>query len=590
MKSNTKAQNKALSMKDALSDLQNLKIVDNKAKLRDWRDPFWNYPLFFSRLFRRTTPFSYIFLFSIFAFLFAFFIQSKTFISLLKAYSNSKDTYSEGIVGDISTFNPLFASANYVDKAVESLVFEKFVYVSVNGKATSGIAKSWSVSDNGLAYTFVIGDDNYWQNGEAVTIDDVIFTFKTAIALAADPDSDSVGIALEGVTISQIDNRTVKFVLKEANPTFLEAVSLYIVPKKSLENVALTAIAYDQFSINPVGSGKYSVEKKDKNAVYLVDNPYDTYHPYIKNIVIRVYPDSSTLENAFRVGAIDALGSTDSRSLSFMNEYSNYGVLMKTENYRNRWIFMNMRKESLKSDNVRIGLSYLVDKEALLKSADISGKVASGPYPESSWVFNNQITYYDYDPSKAVKYLNDAGYTKNAETGYYESSDKKILSFTLSYFDNEVNGRIVDALVSQMNKEGVVIKPEKLNYDQITKEIIPTRDFELLLYEVETTVDPDQYNLWHSLKVDTPNLNLSGYNYERVDILLEDARKTINESTRKTKYLQFQKYLIEDAPVVFLYHPVYTFYFNSKLQGVDLNNTNFSYERFWNIENWYWNE
>jgi peptide/nickel transport system substrate-binding protein len=110
----------------------------------------------------------------------------------------------------------------------------------------------------------------------------------------------------------------------------------------------------------------------------------------------------------------------------------------------------------------------------------------------------------------------------------------------------------------------------------------------MLLYEVETTVDPDQYNLWHSLKVNYPDLNLSGYEYERVDILLEDARKTNSITTRQTKYAQFQRYLMGDAPALFLYHPTFVFYFDSNLEGIDMSNINFSYERYWNIEDWKW--
>ena len=139
-----------------------------------------------------------------------------------------------------------------------------------------------------------------------------------------------------------------------------------------------------------------------------------------------------------------------------------------------------------------------------------------------------------------------------------------------------------------MEQEGVILKVEKLNYTQITQEIIATRDFELLLYEIETTVDPDQYNLWHSLKSNYPDLNLSGYSYERVDILLEDARRNIDDGIRLQRYILFQKYLVADAPVVFLYQPNYVYIYDNDLQGVNLGNINFSYERFHNIQDWYW--
>lgn len=584
MKSNTKVPKSVLSMKDALSEFRTLKVEPLKEN-KDWRDGIWNYPDFISTIFKKNSPFSYFLLFLAMALLFGAFLQSRVFSSFLRSNSHSNEQYTEGMVGAISSLNPLFASNNSVDKAIENLIFEKFVYIDNRGKPIPGIAQEWSVSSDSLTYTFTIKNDLHWNDGTNLTVDDILFTFNTAIALASE---DSVGAALVGIKINKIDDSTIQFILSEANPTFYEAVSVYIVSQNMLGSVDFKNIR-DVFQGNDiVGSGKYIVEKKEQNTVYLADNPYDGYYPKLKKLILKVYPDTKSLETALRVGDIDALGSLDSESLSFMKEYPSFGVLYKNETFRNRILFFNMRKEELKDKNMRIGLSYLLDKNELLKEARIEGKIMRGPYSEDSWVFNDQINYYDYDPSKAVELLSASGYTKNAETGYYESKDNKILSFTLSYLDNDINNRLVNSIVKLLDKEGIVIRPNKLNYNELSQKVVATRDFEILLYEIETTVDPDQYNLWHSLKVNDPFLNFSGYQYERVDILLEDARKTTNEATRKTRYLLFQKYLMADEPVIFLYHPTYAFYFDSRIHGINLDNINFSYNRYWNIEDWYW--
>lgn len=587
--SNVQKQNGALSMKDALNEFKNIKVIENHDKKKDWRDFFWNYPVFWSLVFKKTVPFSYIFLSLIVAVLVGLFFQSDSFARFLRSNSSTNDTYTEGIVGAISSFNPLFVSANYVDKVVDSLVFEKFVYIGTDGKPTPGVAKEWTVSTDNLTYTFVINNDLYWQDGEKVTVDDIFFTFNTAISLYSDYHFDSVGSALEGIKVSVVDDNTIQFVLQASNPTFFEAISIYIVPKNVLENVVMTEMPFDSFAVSPIGCGKYKVEKTEQNAVYLVDNEYDKYEPSLKNLVFRIYPDYTSLETAMRVGDIDALSTWDSEAVAFMKDYPTYGVLLKNESYRSRIIFFNVRKDVLKDKNLRIGLNYLLDKALLLSEAPLEGEVMQGPIPSNSWAFNNQLDYYSYNAEKAAALLSNAGYTKNAETGYFESKDGDILNFTLSYLNNDLNNRVVDTIVSLFDKEGVVMKPRPLSYNEISQQVISTRDFEMLLYEIETTVDPDQYNLWHSLKVNYPDLNLSGYEYERVDILLEDARRTNNVTTRQTKYAQFQKYLMADAPAIFLYHPTFVFYFDSKLSGVDMSNINFSYERYWNIEDWKWN-
>jgi peptide/nickel transport system substrate-binding protein len=127
-----------------------------------------------------------------------------------------------------------------------------------------------------------------------------------------------------------------------------------------------------------------------------------------------------------------------------------------------------------------------------------------------------------------------------------------------------------------------------LTFNQMTMEVLPTRDFELLLYEVEVTDDPDQYNLWHSLRIDHPMLNISGYDYSRVDILLERARTNTDRDERTEDYRLFQRYLMDDAPVIFLYHPKAFFVARRSLKGINVENIVYPSNKYSNVQDWYW--
>ena len=84
--------------------------------------------------------------------------------------------------------------------------------------------------------------------------------------------------------------------------------------------------------------------------------------------------------------------------------------------------------------------------------------------------------------------------------------------------------------------------------------VIPelTANFTVLLVAQQIPTDPDQYNLWHSTQIGT---NLTKFNRPRADKLLEDGRKSTDLKTRKAIYTEFQKYLTEEVPVIFLFHP-----------------------------------
>jgi peptide/nickel transport system substrate-binding protein len=582
------ADSKRPSMKEAFERLKSsnkevIKMgVQDKAK-SSLRDFLWNYPINLFRFFRRTSPLSSIFIFVLLGIGLFTFLRSDVLAEVFSV--NRSEVFVEGNVGAISTFNPLFVSQNVVDSDIHALVFEKFIDIASDGSPKPNIAKQWVASKDGKTFDFEISLDHRWQDGEKLTIDDVIFTFEIAKTLSKDHGYDTVGSSLVDVRIDKISENKLRFTLPESNATFFEILSVYIVPEHILGNIPVADIPFNSFTRFPIGSGPYQVYRSEPNVVYLRASEHYWVTPKIDTFVYRLYSDYDALEAAFRNGVLDAMGGVDSKGMSFAQEYLEYVEYDIPLYSRIRMIFFNTRKEKLESKEIRVGLNHLIDKQKLLENSDISGVIADGPISTTSWAYA-QGSIYEYNPQKASELFNGLGYTKNPESGYFESADKKILSFTLSYYNNEFNERLANVFRDMLKKEGVVINLESLSYTQLTQEIVATRDFELLMYEIATTVDPDQYNLWHSLKSNYPDLNLSGYNYERVDILLEDGRRSMDQKVRKEKYTLFQKYLTQDVPVMFLYHPNYKYVVKNDVRVGDIQSIVFPYQRFKDIAYW----
>jgi peptide/nickel transport system substrate-binding protein len=534
------------------------------------RDFFWSYPNAIERFLKLTSPLSTIIIFALLGFGLFTFLRSDTFAQ--KISSQESSYYVEGRVGAISTFNPLFANQNDVDKAIQELVFEKFVYINSNGEILPGIAEKWRVSDDGKVYEFDIGLDHTWSDGEPLTIDDVYFTFNTAIQLSTEHGYDSIASGFTGVEIEVVDKDTIKFTLPEINAIFTELISVYIVPEHVLSDVSLAQMPFDRFARNPVGSGPYRVSRSEPNIVYLTASSYFNPQPKISNIVVRIYSEVEALESAFRNGLLDAALLQNNDSANFVDEYGSYNLHVLDLPYRQRMLFFNLRKEKFQDENLRKGINYLIDKEKLLEQSGISAQIIEGPIYEESWAYSSDVDYPTYSPKNAVKVLDDSGYTKNETNGYFETDEGKLLTFTVSYLDNDVNNRLLNTLASLLKDEGVIMNLEPLTYSQLTQEIIATRNFELLMYEIEVTVDPDQYNLWHSIQKEYPNLNLSGYEFSRVDILLEEGRRKIDRKERKEDYALFQKYLIDDMPAIFLYRPSYVYVVRDSVEGISYEN------------------
>jgi peptide/nickel transport system substrate-binding protein len=116
--------------------------------------------------------------------------------------------------------------------------------------------------------------------------------------------------------------------------------------------------------------------------------------------------------------------------------------------------------------------------------------------------------------------------------------------------------------------------------------VIKPRAFEALFYGIVVGADPDMYPLWHSSQVEA-GLNIANYDNNEVDKLLEDARKSSDNEVRREKYLQFQEYLAEDLPAIFLYSPTYTYLQSKKLKGFDVVTIITPQDRLANITDWY---
>lgn len=553
-----------------------------------FRDFLWDYPLNLKRIYKSTIPLSHILTFTFLAFVFFAFAFSDTIVSYLTSDMNER--FVEGVIGSSTRLNPLFLTSNQIDRDIQELVFTKFIEIDEKGDPLPAIAKSWSKSNDSRSYTFKIRDDMYWQDGTKLTSEDIVFTFEYARELFKKYSLDTIGSSFSDVNFEKINDYTVKFVLPEVNSTFYESISVYVVPKHILHATTPQSFAFTQFDSKPIGSGPYYIDRNTTGEIVLKKNTHYYSSINIPEVVFKFYNSYSELETAFKSRQLDAFGTYQRSDIAFVDEYKNrYNVNEINLPYRKKIIFFNTRLPQFANSSIRKGITYLIDKEKLLKDSNVLGKVSNSPLPNTSWAYLSSLDYIKYDQKKAADELKLAGFTKNQSSGFFTSSDGKILSIDITYLENDLNTRLVNTLVKSLESEGVLLNPVPKTFDQITREVLASRDFELILYEIEVSVDPDQYNIWHSLKSDFPNLNISGFKFERVDVYLERARKVVDISERYKNYVNFQKALLNDNPAIFLYEPSYLYIVRNDIENFNTIDVKFLQQRFKNIEIWKYN-
>jgi peptide/nickel transport system substrate-binding protein len=156
----------------------------------------------------------------------------------------------------------------------------------------------------------------------------------------------------------------------------------------------------------------------------------------------------------------------------------------------------------------------------------------------------------------------------------------------LTTVDRSENTQVVHKIKEYWEQLGVKVNPEIIPVSQIQSSVIKPKNFEALFYGITLGVDPDPYVFWHSSQAEK-GLNLSGYESDDADKLLEDARHIVEENKRKELYFKFQDMIAQDVPAIFIYSTKYSYVQSKDIKGFDQRVIYYPSDRFSKIGEWY---
>lgn len=282
-----------------------------------------------------------------------------------------------------------------------------------------------------------------------------------------------------------------------------------------------TVLARPLFKKGLIGVGPYKIKslklKGDKLEDLLLEAAAGNLVPPIE---FHFYPTETLALNAFKLGEVNVLENIS--EAGDFSKYPNVTVTPKVFSNFNITLFFNTKLPLLQTRAVRQALAYGLP--------DFTGEEKSyGPINPESWAYNPKVKVYTHNPETGAGLLE--------KEGVATTSAKLTISTFPSFLS--LAAKIASAWEALGIKTQVKIENSLPN------------SFDVLLVSQEIPPDPDQYHLWHS----TQPTNLSGFSNPRIDKLLEDGRKTGDLDKRIKIYQDFQRYLVEEAPAIFLYHP-----------------------------------
>lgn len=589
------------------------------------RKNFWSYPdiVFLGKkswsksligFYKASLPFSHfasIIILTIITFLYF----NSNLIAVLGVNSNTliegsvMGADADGNTVRLNRINPLINSNIQLERDLSELIYEPLIRVDSNGDPHSVLAE-YSILEQGSSYRFKLKPGVKWHDGEPVTVDDVVKTVELIRTLDSNPQTSSLFSKVANkfdIITSKTDSSVFEFVVKNGQiiPGFFEAISFKIMPAHLLSDMNATNITQPDPYINrsPIGTGPYKMlSAKDDTVNLTIFQNYWGTKPNINNIRFKLFPSEATAMQALGSGQIHGLSGIAISNLDQIKSYSQVDVIRSNYIYNQYWaMYFNMGENGpapLKDLKVRQAITSAINRDDVISAMQGFAEVATGPIPKNSFAYYN-AEKYKYNVTKAISLLEEAGY-KVAEDGV-RAKDGKRLSFELLYINNKDREATAEVIKENLKQVGIEVNIKDTDLSSAVDDHILPRIYDLLLYGVQTLIDPDRYELFNSTQISAPGLNISSYisaekrtqvvdgkttKVSAVDDDLNDARRIVDEKARAKKYEDFQKIIAEEVPVVFLFHPEEYYLVNKRLHNVALKDITSIEQRFNNIADW----
>ena len=501
--------------------------------------------------------------------------------SLLERVPAYGGTLVEGALGNPQFINPLLAISD-ADRDLSALTYSGLMRVSGDGTLVPSLAERYSVSGDGKSYTFVLRKDARFSDGTPVTADDVVFTVKKA----QDPALKSPEYAdWSGVNVVAIDARTVRFTLARAYAPFLGLTTLGILPSRLWQSVSDAEFPFSTLETSPVGTGPFRVSRVSRDAsgliasVTLSANPYYVSgRPYLDGIRFDFYANADDLSQALSNGAVDSAYGVRSGNALTAPYARVFGVF-----------FNPSQTPAYARAEVRKALSLAIDRRNIV-SGVLGGNAAPimGPVPPGGGIAQATVPEAS-SPSDSAKMLEAGGWAYDPAARAWSNAKAKLTlgSITIRTSNVPELKNVASAVKQDWERLGIAVDIELYEPGDLSQNVIRLRKYDTLLYGMVIGRDQDLYAFWDSQEQNDPGLNIALYANKTVDALLEEARSTADDKTRRADMQKIEDTVAGDYPAAFIYSPDFVYSIPQSLRGVRLPQIITPADRFANVADWY---
>lgn len=423
------------------------------------------------------------------------------------------------------------------------------------------LAEQWEVSPDGRTATFKLREGVTSNWGNQFSAKDVKWTwdrkfnlkgqglFQTAVLGLKSPDQ----IKIEG-------DHAISFNLDQPNPLLLKQQCNLANPIYDATKCAEVGGSDDPWAVNflkndSAGFGPYRITQlvRGQQAVFEARDDYWDEKPFMKRVIMREVPQSSSRFSLLQGGAVDIAQFLQPREIESLKGQPNIAVDAVNSSYM-IWLELNSKIAPFDNVDVRRAVNLAIPREEIIRTiyygyADEQKAAMPYIYPMADESFFS----YGYDIAKAKELLEKANVGSTLET-------------TLSYNAGDPTQEPIALLIQTSLKQiGIELILEKLPagvfYENVTKRAKP------MIFYLDSPWTPDPGYSTYLYFNSKSYVNYSNYDNPDVDAMITDGLATLDDAVRLEKYTAVQKTLMDEAPWGFIAYPKYTLARKAALKG-----------------------
>lgn len=484
-------------------------------------------------------------------------------------------TFRRMLGQDPATLDPALLTDIY-GGAIAPHIFNGLLQFDANLRPVPDLAEFWETSRDGLTWTFSLRRGVKFHHGREMTAQDVVYSFTRLL----NPDKSlpvtklfksiqgakafSQGKTQHVQGLKALDRYTVQIVLEEPLAHFAAVLGLAnaaVVPQEVVEGLGA------RFGRAPVGTGPFKFVRWQPNQeiVLTANEQYYEGRPFLDTVVYKILVGDQYEETFARFlkgeleEAIIPSGKIDEVLVN--PKYQKFQRIRKP-GLNTLYIGFNTQMKPFDDRRVRQAFNYAVDTHAIVQDITRRGSlVATGILPPGMPGYDPDLQGYPYHPAKAKRLLAEAGYPNGVgfprvqiwSIGKSASSRAELTAYQAYLADVGIQADI--RFASDWPTYKALLEQGKLPM------------FRLVWYA--DIPDPD--NFLSPLLYSSSPTNRTFYHNPRVDQLLEQARKTVDEAQRIALYREVQHIVHDDAPWIVQHHAVLNYLYQPYVRGVEVS-------------------